>query len=149
MAYTVLGIPSATVGCKGWRGEGWEAVRGRMLAWVVVCLLLVGAKAGGEAWREDWEEEWSQREERFAFPSVEQEEQCQGEKLVLRAGEGTSIRSHRGYGYQPYPQDYRCRWIFQVSRDLADLSPGTDVQPVLCDLAVVCYLRTRMGPKVD
>ena len=33
-----------------------------------------------------------------------------------------------GYGYNPYPNDFRCRWIFQ---------------PQECDLSVVCYVSTR------
>ena len=81
----------------------WCRVLGRLVIVMTVAL-------GEEEWEEDWKETTGEdREHRFLFPGVEQEEQCQGEKMVLRAGESTSIQSHRGYGYRPYPQDYRCR----------------------------------------
>ena len=80
----------------------WCRVLGGLVIVMTVAL-------GEEEWEEDWKETTGEdREHRFLFPGVEQEEQCQGEKMVLRAGESTSIQSHRGYGYRPYPQDYRC-----------------------------------------
>jgi len=79
------------------------------------------------------DEDWDDREWRFAFPDDEQENnenQCMGEKMTLRAGEATSLKSHSSYGRNAYDDGYRCRWIFK---------------PVDCNLSLVCYMRTRKG----
>ncbi len=53
---------------------------------------------------------------------------CRGSVTKLRRDEATVVRSHRGYGQEPYPDDYHCRWLFI---------------PEGCDLGVDCDMGTR------
>jgi len=78
------------------------------------------------------DDDWDDREWRFAFPDDDQisANQCQGEKMTLRAGEATALKSHSSYGRNAYDDGYSCRWIFQ---------------PIDCNLSLVCYMRTRKG----
>ncbi len=53
---------------------------------------------------------------------------CRGTVTHLRRDQATVIKSHYGYGLEPYPADYNCRWLFI---------------PDECDLGVECSMGTR------
>ncbi len=53
---------------------------------------------------------------------------CRGAVTKLRRDEATVVSSHYGYGQEPYPADYHCRWLFI---------------PDECDLGVECQLGTK------
>jgi len=53
---------------------------------------------------------------------------CQGSLTALKRDEATLAKSHAGYGQEPYPEDYFCRWLF--------LPDG-------CDLGVECDVGTK------
>ena len=96
----------------------------------IVAILGLAIMSRGRA--DEIDDDWDDREWRFAFPDDDQisANQCQGEKMTLRAGEATSLKSHSSYGRNAYDDGYRCRWIFK---------------PIDCNLSLVCYMRTRKG----
>jgi hypothetical protein len=97
-------------------------------------LLLIGLPVISMVIGDEIDDDWDDREWRFAFPDEDQisANQCQGEKITLRAGEATALKSHSSYGRHAYDDGYRCRWIFK---------------PIDCNLSLVCYMRTRKGSR--
>ena len=65
---------------------------------------------------------------RSAWTGRKQSSQCRGAITKLKKDEATVLKSHFGYGKQPYPEDYQCRWLFI---------------PDDCNLGIECSLGTN------